>query len=388
MKICIDGFPLLQSGGGINHYIRYLLRAMLEKSADDEFTLFLNTWRRNFLENIGKVKTLENGDRINYKLVKIPRKVLNALWLNYSMLPIEHFVGKVDVYHSMHCVLPYQKSGASVLTIHDVAYFKNPGFYQNKKLSEYDMKYLLKKSVTRAAKIIVISRNTKQDVHEILHVPEEKMHVVYFGIDHKKYVRKNECDVKNALKLFHIAQPYILSVVGTLDLRKNIQALLRAFSLFKKRSRLPHALVLTGVGIKYFIRQTESIASGLALSKDVVFLSNLQEEHILCLYSGAEFFIYPSLYEGFGLPVLEALCFGLPVACSNVSSLPEVAGDAGVYFNPYDVEEMTYALLSLAESESMRKQYSEKSIQRAQQFSWEKAARETLNVYKEAIACV
>ncbi len=383
MKICIDGFPLLQQGGGINRYGRYLLGAMLRESPGDEFTLFLNTWRKTFLENIGRLKALGGGNDVRYKLVKMPRKFLNAMWLDYSMMPVENFIGKVDVYHSLHCVLPYQKSGASVLTIHDVAYLKHPEFYQDKKLCEYDMNYLLKKSAPRATKLIVISESTKRDVCDMLNVPEEKMRVIYYGIDHEKYVRKGEEEINGALSGFGIPRPYILSIVGTLEPRKNIPGLLRAFSLFKKRSKLPHTLVIAGAGIQHFIQQTEHVASSLALSKDVVFLSNLQEEQILCLYSGAEFFVYPSLYEGFGLPVLEAMCFGLPVACSSVSSLPEVAEDAGVYFNPYNVEEMAYMLLLLSENDAMRKSLAEKSRERAKQFSWEKSARETLSVYRE-----
>ncbi len=386
MKICIDGFPLLQKGGGINRYGRYLLGAMLRENAGDDFILFFNTWRKIFLENMDAVKSMGNGRHLEYKLAKIPRKILNALWLNYSMFPIENFVGHVDVYHSLHCILPFQKNGASVLTIHDVAYLKNPDFYEDRNINEYDMKFLLKKSAARATKIIVISENTKKDVHEILHVPEEKMRVIYYGIDHGKYGKKSSHEVQQTLENFRVDTPYILAVVGTLEPRKNIPGLLRAFSLFKKRSRMPHKLVIIGAGSLTFLKHAESSARGLDMGRDVIFLSNLTEVEILRLYSGAEFFVYPSLYEGFGLPVLEALCCGLPVACSSVSSLPEVAGNAGIYFNPYDVEEMTYILLLLAESAALRKTFSEKSIQRAKQFSWEKAARETLNVYKEATA--
>lgn len=384
MKICIDGFPLLQQGGGINRYIRYLIGAMLKESHEDDFILFLNTWRKTFLENISRLTSIGNGRELGYKLVRVPRKIMNTLWLNYSMLPVERFVGHVDVYHSPHCILPAQRSGASVLTIHDVAYLKNPDFYDNRKLGEYDMKFLLKKSAERATKIIVISENTKKDVHEILHVPEEKMRVIYYGIDHDKYVKKSRHEIQRTLENFRVDTPYILAVVGTLEPRKNIPGLLRAFSLFKKRSRMPHKLVIIGSGSLRFLKHAESSARGLDMDRDVIFLSNLTEEELLRLYSGAEFFVYPSFYEGFGLPVLEAMCCGLPVACSSVSSLPEVAGNAGVYFNPYNVEEITYALLSLADNESARKNFSEKSLIRARQFSWEKTARETLNVYREA----
>lgn len=216
------------------------------------------------------------------------------------------------------------------------------------------------------------------DIIRYFKIPENKIKVIYLGVD-EDYKPLSETEIRKVRQKYHLNYPFIL-YVGSLISHKNIPTLIKAFYKLKKYG-LPHKLVITGKrGWKY--KNIFEIISKLNLQKDVVFTGYVQREDLPALYNAADLFVYPSLYEGFGLPPLEAMACGTPVITSNTSSLPEVVGNAGIMVDPYDIDGLAKAMYEVLTNEGLRAELRKRGLERAKMFSWKKTAEETLNVYK------
>jgi len=230
------------------------------------------------------------------------------------------------------------------------------------------------RGIKKASHIIAVSQNTKSDLIKYLNIPEERITVIYNGVDHSIFK-----PVKS--KLFH--EPYIL-YVGTERARKNLSSLFHAFSRLKWEFK---GLKLVKVGppgrSAEFRKRTIKQIQSLVLDEDVIFVDWVAENDLPYYYSSASLLVYPSLYEGFGLPPLEAMACGCPVVTSNTSSLPEVVGDAAIMVDPYDIDGLANAMREVLTNDGLRKAMIEKGLAQAKKFSWEKTAEETLEVYKK-----
>ena len=267
-----------------------------------------------------------------------------------------------------------------IITVHDlIRYFDLKGY------STYihrpnirDRLYLSLdfRGIKKATRIIAVSQATKDDVVKHLGIPDERISVVYEGIDHRLF--------KPTPRRL-VDYPYLL-FVGAEHPRKNFAALLRAFSILKSEGRFKDLKLLkvgkAGGAEAEFRKHTLQAVSELGLSNEVVFTDYVADEDLPAYYSGAECFILPSLYEGFGFPPLEAMACGCPVIVSNRASLPEVTGEAAVEVDPYDIDSIARALRQVITDERLRQELVSKGLEQARQFSWEKAARETLEVYE------
>jgi glycosyltransferase involved in cell wall biosynthesis len=228
--------------------------------------------------------------------------------------------------------------------------------------------------------IIADSQNTKNDCIKYLGIPEEKIKVIYLApdsiyqpINNKQEIREQVC------KKYNIEFPFIL-YTGTLEKRKNIPILIKAFYKLKKMG-ISHKLLIVGKkGWKY--DDIFKTIKTLNLQKDIMFTGYVPKEDLVKFYNLADLFVYPSLYEGFGLPPLEAMACGCPVITSNTSSLPEVVKDAGIMFNPYCVDELVKIMYEVLIDESLRIELSRKGLERAKLFNWRKTAEETWKVYE------
>ena len=281
---------------------------------------------------------------------------------------------KLDVFFSPTHYLPLYTSSPSVISILDVSYLYFPNLFKKKDL--YQLRLWGGYSIKKAKKIITISNSSKNDIIKMYKVNPDKIAVVYPGIkiQNSKIRVQNMEDLKEK---FGIASPYIL-FVGTLQPRKNIVRLVEAFS------KLQGEIKLVIVGKKGW--QFEEILNApkkYGVENRVKFLDSVSDEDLPSLYKNALCFCLPSLYEGFGLPILEAMQYGCPVATSNVSSLPEAGGDAAVYFNPENVEDIKNSLESIIQSSELRDKLIKKGYEQVKKFSWEKTARETLKVLEE-----
>lgn len=266
-------------------------------------------------------------------------------------------------------------------TIHDLA-FLHPEY------REYFPPDLLKElaaftepRVRGSTYLIAVSENTKRDIISYFQVPAERITVIGHGFDNNIFnpeigERREICD------RFAITQPFIVSV-GVLQPRKNFQRLIKAFSYLKKTHNIPHKLVIVG-GRAWQYEGIEGLPKSMGIMKEVIFTGFLPAEDLSYLVKNADLFVFPALYEGFGIPVIEAMACGVPVVASNAGSLPEVLGDAGLQFDPYRVDDIANSVCQVLSSTTLREELVRRGLERARNFSWEKAARETVEVFKKA----
>ncbi len=277
---------------------------------------------------------------------------------------------KLDVFFSQTHYLPFGFKIPSVVTILDVSYLHFPELFKKKDLIK--LKYWGRYSIKKANKIITISESSKSDIIKAYKVPVNKIEVIYPGIKEVKLSAKHS--MKDLEENFGIEGKYIL-FVGTLQPRKNIVKLIEAFS------KLDSDLKLVIIGKKGW--QYEEILNApekYGVADRVIFLHNVGDEDLPSFYKNAEMFVLPSLYEGFGLPVIEAMKYNCPVITSNVSSLPEAGGDAALYVDPTDATDIKNKMEKLIKDDKLRHELVEKGNEQVKKFSWERSAKETLAV--------
>ncbi|GIW64802.1 MAG: glycosyl transferase family 1 [Patescibacteria group bacterium] len=281
---------------------------------------------------------------------------------------------EIDVLFSPAHYIPRFLNIPSVVTIHDLSYLYYPQDFLKKDL--YQLKNWTEYSLKKAKKIIAVSKTTKKDIIKNYSIPEEKITVIYNGFE--KNIKYQIKDVKNK----KIKNPYIL-YVGTLQPRKNIETLIKAFEKFK---HFYPEFKLTIAGKKgWLYEKIFELVKDLGLENDIYFTDYVTDIQLIFLYKNAFCFVLPSFYEGFGIPILEAMSYSCPVIASFASSLPEVGGDACLYFDPENVFDLVEKLKLLKEDKKLAKDLIKKGYQRIKQFSWKKCADETLEVIKGSI---
>jgi len=369
MRIGIDISQLAFPGTGVATYTRNLVENLLRIDKENEYILFYSSLRKD-IKNAG----LKIGEKhVELKNYKLPPLFLEFIWNRLHILPIEEFTGHLDIFHTSDWLEPPAKC-PKVTTVHDLAIFKYPETFSPKGghniVSNLRRKLAWVKRESRV--IIAVSENTKKDIVKILDIPSEKIKVIYEAGDEVFRKKSSLRSIENAKKKYGISGNYILAV-GTLEPRKNLKRLIMAFSRVRRNSSLSLAIA----GNAGWGGELEGL-QGKTLG--VKFLGYVPKEVLAPLYAGAQCFVYPSLYEGFGLPILEAMASGCPVVTSNISSLPEVAGEAAVLVDPENIEDIARGI---KEAISKRKELIRKGFERARQFSWEKTASQTLGVYRE-----
>lgn len=382
MRIGID-IRSLSAGrdSGVSEYIYNLLSAMFQIAKEEEFILFYNSFRRPLPQEVKNWTSLSNVEIIDYHL---PSKLLNlSLWaLNFPHL--DRLINNLDVlffpnitFSSVSRKTPY------VLTFHDLSFELFPNFF-NPYRRIWHFLINPRKKAEQAAKIITVSQSTAEDIKELYKVSGKKIYPILLGLSP---LFKNIVDSKPVRKLIEERYqlprgPFIL-YLGTIEPRKNIPNLIKAFNLFKKRVGSPHSLVIAGaIGWSYgkVFSETESSP----YQKNVFFPGPIKNEDRPALYKMADLFVFPSFFEGFGLPPLEAMAAGTPVICSANTSLLEIFGNHALIINPYDSGELAWAMEQAINDRALSQSLRNKGKKFAQKFSWEKAARETLAVLHEA----
>jgi glycosyltransferase involved in cell wall biosynthesis len=301
----------------------------------------------------------------------------------------------LDVYHSPSGVMPYTYRGNSIITIHDLAIYKHPEWFPEGRISKsVSTKMLVPNSVSLAKKIIAVSNSTKKDLIDLFNVPEEKIAVIYQGVELPGQLGEDGCcRLSQPVKKKHdISKEYFLTL-GTLEPRKNISAVLDALGeilnddpgILKEKEYLIAGLK----GWKYEeifnkIEEVNQISQQNIGAKLVRYLGYIQHSDKFPLIAGSSFFVFPSLYEGFGRPVLEAMKIAVPVITSNLSSLPEVCGDAALLVDPGNKKEIKKSLISFLKDEAKRREYARRAKARAGQFSWQKTASQTIEIYQNS----
>jgi glycosyltransferase involved in cell wall biosynthesis len=356
---------------GIGNYIEKILMEIKKREIKDRIILlgsnnYYDYSKINFKNNI----FLSNG-------IISRNRIFRILW-EQIILPIKAKKNNIDILHCPAHVLPLFYSQKTVLTIHDLAFklFPKAFKWQNR----FYLNFIVPLSIKKADRIIAVSKNTKKDIIEEYNIDSNKIKVIYNGVNEKYREIRDEIIINKVKEKYKLPKKFIL-YLGTLEPRKNIKRLIKAFNKVKKSDT---KLVIAG-GKGWLYDDIFELVKTLNLENEIIFTGYVDEEDIVPLYNAATVFVYPSLYEGFGLPPLEAMACGTPVITSNVSSLPEVVGEAAITIDPYNIEDISSAIRKVLNSEKLKENLSKKGIQQSKKFSWKKTTEETLNLYREII---
>jgi alpha-1,3-rhamnosyl/mannosyltransferase len=294
---------------------------------------------------------------------------------------IPRLARKADLLHCPHYNIPYFYGGAIVVTIQDLTHLLHPDFVPHRAAYHY-ARFMLGAAASRARKIITISQFSKNAICSELEVPEDKVRVIYRSLS-PRYDHLQVSSDPARLAALGINSPYIL-FVGVLKPHKNVHGLIRAFSMIPPHKRDDYQLAIVGKKDRAYPSLLR-LRKELALERQVIFTGQVSQNDLHLLYSGATVFVLPSLNEGFGVPALEAMAYGIPVVASNNSSLPEVVGNAGLLVDPDDGGAIANALERLLSDADLRQQLSRRGEERARLFSAREAALKHLELYREVL---
>ncbi len=385
MKIGIDISSATGEKTGVGYYTANLVEALSKIDTVNEYILYPFFYHMYCPDFKSQVAPPQKNFHLRWEkiyqkiLVKIPGKtlgkILSGLW--YAPIPKKWILGNVDILHSTTFSAPRNHYGQLIVTIYDVSFLTLPECH-----TESNRRHCLKgtrDAVRYADCIIAISNHGKQEL------------VKYFGADPDKIVVTHlaakdifaPCGVEEQNRVrekYKIPRDFIF-FVGSFEPRKNIETLIRAYANLPETIKTQHPLVIAG-GKGWLNSEIDALIKSLPPDQ-IRRIGYVDEKDLPGLYSAAAVFVYPSLYEGFGLPILEAMSCGAPVITSNTSSMPEISGDAALLFYPHDVRQLTTLLIEVMGNENLRNELSRKGINRAGQFSWEKTARATLKIYED-----
>lgn len=365
MRIAINARALKPQKTGIGNYISHLITEIAKLDRQNQYVVFYDA------ADTGEYMTLVKQD--NFEEVLCPQV---EFW-EQICLPTELEKRRIDLYHSTAFVIPLIKPCPMIVTFHDLTYKLFPDNL-GRALSEYYERWA-EVSAWNADCIISDSDNTARDLMKFYHIPREKIETVLLAVS-PQYRPLPAVNYEWIRRRYRLRNKYVL-FVGTIEPRKNLERMLEAFRKVKQDNRIEHQLVL--VGKERPNHDISKIIKKLGIEEEVRITEYVPDTALPLLYNAADVFVYVSLYEGFGLPPLEAMSCGTPVITSNTSSLPEVVGDAAITVNPYDVDEIANAMYTVLTDDALKHNLIARGIARSQLFSWEKVARETLSIYEK-----
>lgn len=369
MNIAIDYTAAARQRAGIGRYTRSLVNALARQDESNQFALYVPR-DALYLEDARALPK-------NYRIARAPlsERYMVAMWQRARVpVPIDFFTGGADVFYSPDFVLPPTRAPRKILTIHDLSFKRHP------ETAVPNLKWYLEaavpRAIARADLILADSDATRRDLQEFFNTPPARIQTLYSGYESffQRVTAANELQRVRAAYALH--KPFLLCV-GTIEPRKNLARLIEAFSKLKRRRDLE--LVIAG-GRGWMYDEIYEAPQKFGVSAQVRFIGFTPDADLPALYSLAELFVYPSLYEGFGLPVLEALACGAAVVTANNSSLPEVTGDAALLVEARDVDALVWAIQRLLDDHTWREILQNKALAQAKKFSWDKSAAELKRV--------
>lgn len=404
MKIAFDVTALYIAQGGIFYYDYNLVRALLECASGHDLLLldyhpihggWANPAELCALEETGAlvhVKGLRHRKLSRLPFLQHPQLRPLAKWVDRTLFKpwswaansirqrrLTPVLEGVNVFHSSEVLLWKQPGALNVTTIYDLSALLFPEYHTEETREIQTRKYRFARE--EADVVVAISEATKHDIVKHLGIDSQRVYVVYPGYDDIFHPLPDEEKIEVVLKSLGLKPNGYLLHVGTLEPRKNLLRLVRAYYSVQGEvsGPLPKLVLVGAPGWKF--REIFELIGNLGLDKDVLYLGRVPRMTLPYLYAGARIFVYPSLYEGFGLPPLEAMACGTPVITSNISSLPEVVGEAGIMVPPTDIDALIEAIRSLVNDSDLRAALSIDGLKRARHFSWHKSARALLKVY-------
>ena len=368
LKILIDSISLLSSLTGIGRYTYEISkRIQLE-----------NNIKSNYLYGYHSKKLLHPSDAKDVKLLKsfiVKNPLLKRITRKILMISSKIFTPTYDLYWQPNFI-PNEsiKAKKIVTSVHDFSFILHKDFHPKERIEHFE-KYFFK-NIVKSNAIITGSEFSKKEILERLDFKNEDIHVIYHGINHYLFKVYDDLSI-----YFDLPKKFIFSV-GSIEPRKNLIGLLQAYNLLSNEIKSEYKLVLAGFK-GWGNDEIMNIINGN--KENIIYLGFISDIQLAKVYNLSSCFVFPSFYEGFGLPILEAMACGTPVICSNSSSLPEVGGDAVVYCNPYDINSIKDKIEIVLKDTNMQENMIEKGLKRAKIFSWEKSAEEHIKVFKEVL---
>ncbi len=366
MYIGIDARLVYYTRAGIGEYTVRLTQALAATYPNEKFCL---------LQDARTVQALVEAPNVAISRSRVP----SHHRIEPALLPWVASRLGVDVFHSPDFIPPRHFRGRSVITIHDLGFLIYPHFLTKDAARYYGQ---IDRAVRQAHQIIAVSQSTKNDLIRMLGTPEDKVSVIYEAADPLFRPLDRVDALQRVQALYDVPDEFIL-FVSTIEPRKNVGGLLRAYRQLRDDYKLTPGLVLVGAP-GWLSDDLYTLVDKLDLRSDTFFLGRVDNPTLRYLYNAAQCLVHPAFYEGFGLTPLEAMACGTPVIVSNISSLPEVVGDAALLVNPESDEEIKVALWRLLTDQALRTSLRVKGLQRAAAFSWSRAAEQTMTVYRTA----
>jgi glycosyltransferase involved in cell wall biosynthesis len=372
LKIGIDYTAALKQSGGIGRYTRGLLTTVAQLDRQNQYTLMLTPDAPR--EGLQSFQAHPNFD---YKVYPLPERWLTIGWHRFYLpVPVEWFSGPVDLFHSPNFILPPTRRAKTLLTVHDLSFIRHPQGAVAR-LRRW-LEKVVPRSLARADHILADSHSTKQDLIEIFKVEADRVTVVGAGVEARFQPISDPVVLDRVQKRYRLPAKFVLSL-GTLEPRKNYTGLIQAFS--QSPVRETHHLVIAG-GKGWLYDDIFAAAEASPASDRIQFAGFVADDDLPALYNLADIFAYPSYYEGFGIPVIEAMACGAPVVCADNSCLPEVAGRSALQVNAADTPALADALYRLTVDDVLRENAIQEGFRQAQKFSWPAAAKRLLAVYQ------
>lgn len=374
MRIAIDYTPALRQGAGIGRYTRNLVMALTEGDHNNRYTLFCagaamdqSCLPPNFTARVSA----------------IPPRWLTIAWHRLHLpLPVELLAGDCDLFHSPDFTLPPLRRARGIVTVHDLSFLRVPEC-ADPGLRRY-LAQAVPRDVARARRVLADSDNTRRDLIELLHVPPDKISVVTPAVEARFRRETDLCRLVEVRQRYRLPARFVLAV-GTLEPRKNFARLISAFAQMRRATGLPYSLVIGGrPGWLYDAIYQQADREGIA--EQVIFPGFLDDNDLPALYSLASIFAFPSLYEGFGIPILEAMACGVPVITGDNSSLPEAAGDAALQVDVTDVTALATGMSRMLQDAALCTTMTHRGYAQAARFTWQRSAQDLIAAYEAAAA--
>jgi glycosyltransferase involved in cell wall biosynthesis len=372
MNLCLDARTATSQFPGIGRYVKNLARALpSELHPDEKLLLFhgpeqASSWIHDLVSDHGYKSSLVTGSPFSLaQQWQIPRLLRKA---------------GVDLYHSPYYLMPYRPGIPTVLTVYDLIPLHFPQFVSARARLLFRLAMIL--ALRAADQVIAISEATRQDLQRAFRLPQEKIQVIPLAAE-QNFRPPTAGEIQRVRSKYSLPEEYVL-YLGINKPHKNLAGLVGAWAqLTRQRLSGNEKLVIAGAWDPRY-PQVKQLATRLNLTQAIIFLGTIPDADLPAVYGAARLFVFPSLYEGFGLPVLEALSCGTPVACSRASSLPEVAGEAAVYFDPAGPDRIAEVLARTLNNEALLEDLSARGLEQARKFSWRRTAQQTTQVYRQA----
>ena len=391
MKIGLDAKRAFHNFRGLGSYTRTLIEGLIEFYPQINLKLYTpapdDMRGKSWLESISSKKNNQNKNILLE--VCTPKSffswIFPSLWRSF-FLSQDFIEKKLDIYHGTSGEIPFlvpirnKRKYKFVVTIHDLIFMRYPQHFSFIDRIVYRIKN--KRSCHNADLVLSICEHTKKDLIEFFGIKEEKIRVVYQACHPRFYQKLGITERVSVLAPYGISSRYIL-FVGAIEENKNVFRAVKAFQKITKE--FTHNFIIIGKGKGDYLTEIETFINKENLTSRVKILENINNEQLPAFYQGADLFFYPSLYEGFGLPIVEALFSGMPVLTSHGSSFPESAGPHSVYITPEDVDEMSFKMRRILEDVDLRNKMSQKGLEYVQRFHWKETTQTLINLYKELL---